>query len=200
MEKKELVKKTLFKKKKGVVAVEWVITSPFIMIMTFFTVMFSVFCINFWAVGNTAFEIAQMLNMGDTGYINTSSIGGPGAFSDTKWSGWDSSAPTSDPNKIWFVANNTGSVSTTVTGTGGTFGSSAKWAVNKVRSRGGFKLPFMTVNNVDCRVYSSYPGGERSGFSTAKGETESGDMVVVNINYNYLGWINFTVRGYSFIV
>lgn len=202
MDRKELTKRTLFKKQKGVIAVEWAITSPFTMIMTFFTVMFCIFCLNFWAVGNTAFEIAQMLNMGDTGYTATAAMNGPGAWNDSQWSGWDATANTPTYNdRPWFVANNRGNQNTTVTTTAnGTFSSSARWAVNQVRTRGGFRLPFMTVRNVDCRVYSSYPGGERTGFSTAKGQTESGDMVVVRINYDYLGWLNFTVRGYSFIV
>lgn len=203
MKMKELTKRTLFRRKKGVIAVEWIITSPFTMLITFFTVMFSIFCLNFWAVGNTAFEIAQMLNMGDTGYISTSSIGGPSVLADSAWLGWDNTAvqPTFNDDKPWFVPGNRGNISTTITTTSNdTFASSARWAVNKVYSRGGFRLPFMTVKNVDCRVYSSFPSGEKTDFSTAKGQTESGDMIVVNINYNYLGWLNFTVRGYSFIV
>lgn len=65
----------LLKRKKAVIAIEWSIVAPFIFLLTFFSIMFAIFCLDYYTLSHTAFSIAQELNMGDEGYRQAAKLG-----------------------------------------------------------------------------------------------------------------------------
>lgn len=206
----------IFLKKKGVVSVEWSIVAPFIFLLTFFTIMFSIFCLNYYALSHTAFSIAQNLNMGDEGYESAAYKGMSyynSSISNKQWMsnnhGKDSWEDVWDPdsgNYGMFVPSDPKYINIDLNFTGShldVFELAARSFIFEKASRGSLNVPYTTIEKINVGTYYGTSGGKaiaRNSFSTDKGETESGNIVIVDIKYNFLKFFKVTVRGYTFIV
>jgi Flp pilus assembly protein TadG len=186
----------LLKKQKGVASVEYVLTTPVMVILLFASILFFLFCTSYFLISNSAFEIAQSLNMGDTGYkehYKDSVLNY--IVTDEYLSG------TIDDNASWIAKKtNVKIAKIDYTSTRSKiFEKAASYYVKRRISLGGFKAPYATLDSISVKLYGKGTE-ERTEFSTNKGVTESGDMVYVKVTYNYLGFIKVTTCGYSFIV
>lgn len=189
-----MIRTKFYKKKKGVIAVEWVILAPVILFVSFLSIMILILTMDRTLYQNSCTDLAQELNLGDTGYKSYVS-GGFGLDTIV----WDNQLMGS-----LGLSKNTGSkaVDIYVTPTGeGAFESAFYYHLNNFIADGRFHCPFSTLEKIECRVFSGKGGGtsEVYDFSTEPLKTESGDMIQVSVTYKYLVF-TITDYGYSFII
>lgn len=182
--------KLLRKKARGVIAVEWVICAPFALMITFFSIMILIFTLDFHLISKNCSNLVSDLNMGDTGYTHYASIGGSEILQTRNYM--------RNNYKIGSIGRGR-SVSAEITNDSeGYFYNTAKYFITKLNEHGGFTAPYCRLTGLKCKVYDEY-GVERTGFNVNKGVTESGDMVVVTVNFTYCGVIPVEIQSFGFI-
>ena len=186
------IKKSFIKSQKGVVSAEWIICAPFSLIITFFSIMILIFALDYNMISSSCSNLADCLNMGDTGYEEAANSG--------RFMSRSLQTGTYDTNN-YYISTRTGSkyIDLDITNdAGGYFNNSAIYFINKINDRGGFTMPFVQMDSLSCKVYYPYPS-ERTDFTIEKGITESGDMIVVKAKYKFFGFIPVTTTCYGFI-
>lgn len=195
--------KSILKKKRGEVAVEWIILFPLMFMIVMFSIMYLIFTMDFLMLSNSCTDLAQMMNMGDTAYKSYSSspvtnyytkaysvVGVPGEA--TK------QLTVAMANK---EADKTINVNVT-SSADNVFANAFYEKFARMIDDGRFKAPFCTIEEINCRVYTGESGGgtvEDTSFNTNERETESGNMVDVEVKYKFL-FLNISQHGYGFII
>lgn len=183
---KKIAKKTAT----GSIAVEWVICAPFTLMITFFSVMILIFTINFHLISKNASNLVSDLNMGDTGYTHYSSM--PGSISlHTKNYGMNNS-------KLGTIGGNEVVNADITVDNNRLFYNTARYFITAHNANGGFTAPYCRLTGLECKVYDEN-GVERTGFTNESGVTESGDMIVVKVRYNFCGVIPVEIQSFGFI-
>jgi len=182
--------KFLRKKARGVIAVEWVICAPFALMITFFSIMVLIFTLDFHLISKNCSNLVSDLNMGDTGYTQYSSMGGSEMIQTRSYS--------RNNYKLGGIGSGETVRAEITNDGGGYFHNTARYFITELNDHGGFTAPYCELTGLECRVYDEY-GAERTGFNVDKGVTESGDMVVVTVNFNYCGIIPVEIQSFGFI-
>lgn len=176
------------KKKSGEVAVEWIMLSPIIFFLVFFCIMYLIFVMDKILLSNGCTDLAQYLNMGDTGYKNTHAS--MPNISTIDYEACHYSLPNATGTYMVRLDCQPGSPELM---------SSYYFYVTEMLRDGRFNVPFCSLKELNCKVYSGVGGGPLSHFSVDPLKTESGDMVEIEVAYKFL-WFNISQKGYSFII
>lgn len=200
--------KNFRKKMAGAVAVEYIITAPIAFAMEALSIGFLIFILDYMLLSHVTSEICHNLNMGDTGYtniqyvidndptlksdINTFPVNGKyehGSLYTIDKTGHDHNFALTDA-KFTKTKDNV-------------FANAAKYYIYTTNQKYKWgKLPYCRVNNIEARLYRVEDGAyvsERRNFTTAKGQTESGDVVKVQAKFTFGSLIPFTVTSFEFI-
>lgn len=189
---KKIFKKFL-KKQKGTAAIDQVIVTPYVLLVTFFSIMFLIFVIDYYAISNSTSLLAHRMNMGDTGYETAAASGQDDYY--FNFDNWElGELATVDVAKQFSH----GVIHYTATkGENNVFYKASSYYAKQIVDHGGFVMPYVTPTKLNCKVYSN--GAERHGFNTKKGQTESGDIVKVEFGFKFAGFLNTTVTSYEYI-
>ena len=188
-----MFKKFIQNKAKGTIAVEWVICCPFALIITFFSIMILIFTLDYHLISKNTAQLVSYLNMGDKGYTKYSSYGA--SKSDVIPTGIYASNDMYIPKKVKGT-----SVKCNITKDNNSyFYNSAKYFINLINENGGFTPPYCQLTDLNCKVYRNFPNHEAIDFSTAKGATESGDIIVVETRFVFCGLIPVEIQSFGFI-
>lgn len=195
------LKKFIKKKAKGVIAFEWIICCPIALVITFFSVMMLIFTIDYHLISKNASALVSDLNMGDKGYKHYAILGS--RCSDrlvTHKSSRDVSYGMSrgDNHGLGRIKG-TRTVGAIITrDSDSKFYNASKYFIQTRNINGGFTAPYCELGLISCRVYDEN-GTERTGFNTKSGQTESGDMVIVEVKYKFCGVFYVNITSFGFI-
>lgn len=190
------IKNIFLKTEKGAMATEFVITTPLALVITFLSIMILIFVLDFFLISSSMSRIVDSLNMGDSGYSELGNIPDSSGIHTPLIRTKKYSA---DGFGLGTAKNKKGDPTISVKITNNKYFSKAtKYYLRKENSEGGFTVPFANLKEISVKVYDS-PGHEREDFSIAKGKTESGDMIVAKIKYDFCGFINVSTSSFGFI-
>jgi hypothetical protein len=195
------MKKLFRKRRRGVIAVEWIVLFPLSFMLIFFSIMYCIFVMDFLTISNASSDLAQMMNMGDSAYKEYS-----GGHTDYYSKSYSVIPATGDAKRQLVVSmemkNADIHINTTATSTGeGAFDNALYDKLGAMMAEHRFNAPFTTIEEINCRTYCGVTGGtvEDTSFNTHERETESGNMVDVEVKYRFL-FLKIKQHGYSFII
>lgn len=195
------MKKLLRRKKRGVIAVEWIILFPLAFMLVMFSIMYLIFTMNFLTLSNSATDLAQMMNMGDSAYKEYT--GGRTNYNGRSYTVLSRSDAGAQLVVSLAEKQADHHINTYATSTGeGAFENAFYDKLGAMVSDGRFDVPFCTIHEINCYTYCGESGGgvtEDHSFNTHERETESGNMIDVEVKYDFL-FLHMEQHGYSFII